>query len=284
MSENGARTAVFALVGLVMTVMFSSIRTWSSMTWPLAISFFCVMAAVLAVVIGASRLDRPAAAPQTGPYDFGFVAVSYPNFAAGITAANAIFAASTGCPGTVPIISEMKNPRDFTKVTIIVAAIVTTIYLTISMTMYSFVDSGRKPFPRKRRPSRQEDRLWPGSTQSYRQRCLFNHVSAKYIFVRALRNTKHLQANTLVHWSTWIGLNIVLGIFTYVFAEAVPVFNYLLALLACVCFAPMSIMLPALFWMADHKTYRTGSSKQKVMYAAHVGILLLGIFVCVGGM
>lgn len=284
-SENGACTAVFALVGLVITVMFSSIRTWSSMTWPLAISFFCVMAAVLAVVIGASLLDRPAAAPQTGPYDFGFVAVSYPNFAAGITAANAIFAASTGCPGTIPIISEMQNPRDFTKVTIIVAAIVSTIYLTISMTMYSFVGQWvASPSLGSAGPLVKKIAYGLALPSLIVSAGLFNHVSAKYIFVRALRNTKHLQANTVVHWSTWIGLNIVLGIFAYVFAEAVPVFNYLLALLACVCFAPMSIMLPALFWMADHKTYRTGSSKQKVMYAAHVGILLLGRFVCVGGM
>jgi hypothetical protein len=138
-SEHGACTAAFSVVGLVMTIMFASIRTWGSMTWPLTASFFCVMAAVLAVIIGAGLLDRPAAAPQTGPYELGFVAISYPNFAAGITAASAIFASSTGCPGTIPIISEMKKPEDFTKVTITVGCIVTVLYLILSMTMYSFV-------------------------------------------------------------------------------------------------------------------------------------------------
>jgi hypothetical protein len=113
---------------------------------------------------------------------------------------------------------------------------------------------------------------------------LFNHVTAKYIFVRLFRNSVHLQSNSVTHWGSWIGLNIAVGIVAYVFAEAVPVFNYLLALLACLCFAPMSIMLPALFWMADNKEYRSGSQKQKWAYAGHVGILILGTFMCVGGL
>lgn len=284
-SEHGACTAVFTFVGLIMTVMFSSIRTWGAMTWPLAICFFCVMAAVLAVVIGAAQLNRPAAAPQTGPYEFGFVAIAYPNFAAGITAANAIFVSSTGCPGTIPIISEMKKPTDFTKVTISVACIVTVIYLTLSMTMYSYVGQWvASPSLGSAGPLIKKIAYGIALPSLVVSAGLFNHVSAKYIFVRALRNTKHLQSNGLVHWSTWIGLNIAMGVFAYIFAEAVPVFNYLLALLACVCFAPMSIMLPALFWMADHKQYRKGTSKHKIIYLAHVGILLLGTFMCVGGM
>ncbi|KAK5710835.1 hypothetical protein LTR15_012812 [Elasticomyces elasticus] len=284
-SENGACTAVFSFVGLIMTVMFASIRTWSSMTWPLAISFFCVMAAVLAVVIGSAQLKRPSAAPQTGPYDFGFVAIRYPTFAAGITAANAIFASSTGCPGTIPIISEMRQPTDFRRVTINVGCIVTVIYLVLSMTMYSYVGQWiASPSLGSAGPLIKKVAYGVALPSLVVSAGLFNHVSAKYIFVRVLRGTKHLQSNSLVHWSTWLGLNLGLGVLAYVFAEAVPVFNYLLALLASVCFAPMSIMLPPLFWMADHKHYLKAGTKEKVIYAAHVGILLIGSLMCVGGM
>lgn len=34
--------------------------------------------------------------------------------------------------------------------------------------------------------------------------CLYLHVAAKYLFVRILRNTSHLQANTVIHWGTWL--------------------------------------------------------------------------------
>lgn len=33
---------------------------------------------------------------------------------------------------------------------------------------------------------------------------IYLHVAAKYMFVRILRNSPHLQANTVVHWSTWL--------------------------------------------------------------------------------
>lgn len=34
--------------------------------------------------------------------------------------------------------------------------------------------------------------------------CLFLHVASKYVFVRLLRNTRHLQSNTVVHWAVWL--------------------------------------------------------------------------------
>lgn len=34
--------------------------------------------------------------------------------------------------------------------------------------------------------------------------CLYLHVAAKYLFVRILRNSVHLQQNTMIHWATWL--------------------------------------------------------------------------------
>lgn len=285
LSEHGACSTYFTLVGTILTIMFSSIRTWKSMTWPLAFAFICVMAAVLAVIIGASRLKRPAAAPQEGPYELGFVAIAYPNFAAGISAANAIFVSSTGCPGTIPVISEMKRPKDFTKVTVTVACIVTVLYLCLTMTMYSYTGAWvASPSLGSAGPLVKKIAYGLALPSLIVSAGLFNHITAKYIFVRMFRNSVHLQSNSVTHWSSWIGLNVASGFVAFVFAGAVPVFNYLLALLACLCFAPMSIIMPALFWMADNKEYRTGTSKQKWSYFAHVLILILGTFMCVGGL
>lgn len=33
---------------------------------------------------------------------------------------------------------------------------------------------------------------------------IYLHVAAKYLFVRFLRNSKHLQSNSVVHWATWL--------------------------------------------------------------------------------
>jgi hypothetical protein len=66
-------------------------------------------------------------------------------------------------------------------------------------------------------------------------------------------------------------------------AEAIPVFNYLLALNASVCFAPLAIMLPGGFWLYDHISYRHGTTLQKLAYWSHWLLPIIGSFLFVGG-
>lgn len=113
--------------------------------------------------------------------------------------------------------------------------------------------------------------------------CLYLHVAAKYCFVRILRNSTHLQKNTLVHWGTWLGCTIGLGAMAFVLAQAIPIFSFLIALTGSVCFAPLAIMLPGWLWLHDHSEYRRGGVGKKVVYYAHCFLILVGAFTCVGG-
>lgn len=101
--------------------------------------------------------------------------------------------------------------------------------------------------------------------------------------MRLLRDTRHLQSNSAVHWTTWLGANLLLGVLGFIFAEAVPILNYLLGLAGSLCFAPFSLIFPALLWMHDFKAYRQGSAAQKASYAFHAAIVLLGLFMVVAG-
>lgn len=113
--------------------------------------------------------------------------------------------------------------------------------------------------------------------------CLYLHVAAKYLFVRILRNTRHLQSNTIVHWSVWLGCTFGLVTISFVLAEAIPIFNYLIALTGSVCFAPLAIILPAWFWLYDHGHWRKGGVAKMAAYYLHYAIIALGIFICVAG-
>lgn len=66
-------------------------------------------------------------------------------------------------------------------------------------------------------------------------------------------------------------------------AEAIPVFNDILALNASVCFAPLAIMLPGAFWLHDHKSYHQGSTKERAIYWSHWLLPVVGAFFFVGG-
>jgi hypothetical protein len=101
--------------------------------------------------------------------------------------------------------------------------------------------------------------------------------------VRILRDSPHLQVNSLVHWATWLGVNIFLGVLSWVLAEAIPIFNYLIALAGSICFAPMSLIFPACLWIYDFGHYRTGAPRQMAFFYLHVLIILVGTLLLVGG-
>lgn len=100
--------------------------------------------------------------------------------------------------------------------------------------------------------------------------------------MRILGNTRHLQANTAVHWVTWMGCTISLGAISFILAESIPIFNYLIALVGSVCFAPLAMCLPGFLWLHSNGHYRTGTLVQKVIYLLHWDMVLLGVFFLVG--
>ena len=48
---------------------------------------------------------------------------------------------------------------------------------------------------------------------------IFVHLSAKTVFVRVLRNTRHLTSNSWQHWTFWLGLVVVNTALAFVLAE-----------------------------------------------------------------
>jgi hypothetical protein len=112
---------------------------------------------------------------------------------------------------------------------------------------------------------------------------LYVHVSAKYIFVRILRNSRHLQANSAVHWGTWLGCVASMSIISFLIASGVPIFNYLLSLAGSVAFAPLALGLPGWLWIHDHADYRKGTVWQKTIYVLHIILILISVFLTIGG-
>lgn len=286
LSEHGACTVWFSFVSTVLIVMYSSIRTWDKMTWPMTLAFMSVMGGVLAVVVGVSLTDRPAAAPAEGDFDMGFSVVAHPGFAAGVTAAATIFISSAAGPVYLPVIAEMKRPQDYRKAVIPVGIIVGSIYLSLSMVVYYYCGQWiATPSLGSAGPIIKKISYGIALPSLIVSAGIFNHAASKYAFVRVLRNSPHLQSNTWQHWTTWIGLNIGLGFLAFIFASAIPVFNYILALAGSVCFAPMSLIFPAMMWMWDcGAKHKSAGLKGKAFYAFHVLIAVVGVFMVVGGM
>ncbi|KAK4980796.1 hypothetical protein LTR28_000968 [Elasticomyces elasticus] len=230
--------------------------------------FASIFTAVFIVVIGVTTRSRPAAAPPTGDFELSFYAIAYPTFAAGITASTNIFVSFAGTSAFLPVIAEMKKPQDFRKALYSCMGFVTISYMTFSLSAGQTIKMVSYGI---------------GLVGLIVSACLYDHVAAKYLFVRILRNSRHLQSNTVTHWVTWLGCTLGLAAVSFILAEAIPIFSYLLALTGSICFSPLAMMLPGWLWLYDHSEWRKGSLSQMAVYWLHWSLILLGAFFFVGG-
>jgi hypothetical protein len=284
LSTHGACTVWFSFAAAVMVIGCASVRKFQQIGWLTWAGFISIFVAVFIVVVAVTTLDRPAAAPQTGDFDLGYKVIAYPTFVAGITASATIFVSSAGTSAFLPVISEMRQPKDFRKALFTCMAIVQAAYLSLSLVVYKWCGKWvASPSLGSAGPTIKKVSYGIGLIGLIVSGCLYLHVAAKYLFVRILRNSPHLQTNSMVHWATWLGCTIGLGSISFILAEAIPIFNYLIALTGSICFAPLAIALPGFLWLHDHGAYRSGSMAQKAMYWAHWFLPVLGAFLCVGG-
>jgi hypothetical protein len=202
----------------------------------------------------------------------------------GITAAATIFVSSAATSAFLPVISEMRKPRDYPKAVYMSMSLVTASYLTFSLVIYAWCGKWIAS-PSLGSAGETVKRVaygiaLPGLIISG---CLYVHVAAKYLFVRILRNSRHLQSNTMVHWGTWLSCTLGMAAISFVLACAIPIFNYVLALVGSLCFAPLAISLPGWLWLYGHGEYLKGGLWRQMIYGLHILLVLLGVFMTVGG-
>lgn len=251
------------------------------LTWA---GFASVFIAVFIVVVAVTQVSRPAAAPQEGPFELGFAAIAHPNFAAGMVATCSIFVSYAGTSAFLPVISEMREPRDFRKSLYVCMAIVIASYVSFSLVVYRYCGAWvAVPSLGSAGETVKIAAYAVGFVGLWVSGCLYLHVGAKYIFVRILRDSPHLQADTWVHWSTWLGCTGGLGAVAFILAQAIPIFNYLLSLTGSLCFAPIALSLPGWLWCHDHMAWRRGLWWQQIVFWITAAMIPLGLFVCVGG-
>jgi hypothetical protein len=180
---------------------------------------------VFIVVVAVTTLDRPAAAPQTGDFELGYYIVpSGVTFAAGVVASTTIFVSSAGTSAFLPVISEMRNPTEYRKALYLCMGIVTAAYLSLSLVMYRWAGQWvASPSLGSAGQTVKMVAYGVGLIGLIVSACLYLHVAAKYCFVRILRNSRHLQSNTLVHWATWLGLTFGLSFLAFILAQAIPI-------------------------------------------------------------
>jgi amino acid permease len=97
--------------------------------------------AVFTVTVAVGVQDRPAAAPQDGPFISDYHITNAPTFTKAISAISSLVFAYAGTPAFFSIVSEMRDPKEYTKALIVCQSIVTVTYITIGVVVYYYCGS-----------------------------------------------------------------------------------------------------------------------------------------------
>ncbi|KAI1832567.1 hypothetical protein DTO013E5_9774 [Penicillium roqueforti] len=285
-SSHATCTAVYVAVAAVAGIIFASIRTLGKISWLAWIGLTCILAAIFIVTIAVGVQDRPASAPQEGIWVSDYKIVASPKFSEAISAVSSIIFAYAGTPAFFSIVSEMRDPKYYTRSLIICQSSVTAVYVTIGVVVYyycgSYVASPALGSAGDTMKKVSYGFAIPGLLVTV---MLFVHLPAKFVFVRALRGSKHLTSNSMVHWGSWIGCTAAVGLISYVIASAIPVFDSLVSLIGALlgtfmCFQPMGCM-----WLYDNwgKGKVERSPRWMFMVSWSVFVIVIGSFMMVAG-
>ena len=115
---------------------------------------------------------------------------------------------------------------------------------------------------------------------------LYAHTAAKLFFVRIFRHSRHLHSHTVLGWSVWLALVLLVNVAAFVLAVGVPVFNYLIGLAASLFAAWYTYGIAGMFFLHDVWADEGGSrgwKRRSGQSLVAVFTVAVGAFICVAG-
>ncbi|RMJ16815.1 hypothetical protein CDV36_003560 [Fusarium kuroshium] len=252
-TSHGTCTAAFVGVAAFLGFSIASIRTLGRLAWFAWVGLVFLLAAVFTVSVSVGIQDRPDAAPQDGVWASDYKLVNRPTFLEAMNAISTFLMAYSAIPAFSSIAAEMRNPRLYTRSLILCHTIVSMVYIVIGCVVYyycgSYVSSPALGSAGKLMKKICYGLSLPGLIVTT---VLTIHFAGKYIFLRILKGTEHLNKGTLTHWATWLSCTFGCATLSCIIASAVPSFGSLASLIGAffgtlLCVQPMGCM-----WLYDN--------------------------------
>ncbi|RAL08074.1 uncharacterized protein BO97DRAFT_377415, partial [Aspergillus homomorphus CBS 101889] len=288
-SSHATCTAVFVAVAAIVGFACSSIRTLGKITWLAWIGLPCILTAVLIVTIAVGLEDRPAGAPATpGPWVSDWKVFGNPSFSDGIAAVSNLLFAFSGTPGFFSIVSEMRDPKQYTIAMVTCQAGVTAVYAIIGCVVYyycgSYVASPALGSAGGVIKIISYAFALPGLMVTM---TIVTHIPAKFIFVHALRGSRHLSSNSPTHWISWLTCTFGITLVAWIIASTIPIFDALLSLIGALLCPLICIMPMGAMWLYDNWGNGTRGKPKTLRWmigvALNVTLIILGAFLVVAG-
>ncbi|KAI0403942.1 transmembrane amino acid transporter [Xylaria palmicola] len=275
------RLCKIALAGIfAVAVMFASYRRTLD-----ALGFLSIAGGLSIVVAGIVGLAGAGSSP-TRPGDIK-LAVASDFTSAFISITNPVFAYS-GHSMFFLLISEMKRPQDAMKAAWTLQVTATSLYIVFAVVSYYYIGSEvSSPSPLSLSP------LWGklifglALPNFFIGASLYAHVASKLVFMRLFRHTKHIYTHTTLGWGVWTLLILFASTAAFIIAIGIPVFNYLVSIIAAALVSWYTYGLAGAFWLHDTYYFKGGFQawlRRPWMLALNIFTVLAGAFICFGGL
>ncbi|KAH0273784.1 amino acid transporter, partial [Aureobasidium melanogenum] len=277
-TNSATCTVVWAVVGLVLFLLFDLPRTLKNVSFMSIASFISIFSAVMismiAIGIHKPRGNTPLAATTVLPFTDAFVSVS-----------NIIFAyAGHSC--FFGFLAEMKNPaKDWTKALIFLQTWDIGLYIIAATVIYVYAGPDVKsPALGSAGPIIKKVAWGIAIPTIIIAGVIYGHVAAKYIFVRCFRGTKHMTKRTKTSTLAWTGITLTIWVIAWVIAESIPNFNDLLSLISALFASHFTYTLSGVFGLFLNYGHWFDNWKQITQFIANRGVIAIGATVCVAGL
>lgn len=141
LSLHGTCTAVFVAVSAIMGFLIASVRTLHKLSFIAWVGLAGILSSILTLTIAVGVQDRPASAPQEGPYASDYHITNTPKFAQAISAIASLILSYAGTPAYFQIISEMRDPKLYRRSLIVTQSVITATYVVIGTVVYYYCGS-----------------------------------------------------------------------------------------------------------------------------------------------
>ncbi|RSL76732.1 hypothetical protein CEP52_017769, partial [Fusarium oligoseptatum] len=250
---HGTCTAVFVAIAAAVAFSLASVQTLGRISWLAWLGLICILTAITTVTIAVGIQERPSSAPQIGHWESNYKISNSPSFTEGISAVSSLVFAYAGTPAFFSIISEMREPEYYTRSLAICQTGVTITYIVIGCVVYIYCGSYvATPALGSAGPLIKKICYGIALPGLLATTVLVSHFAAKYAFVRILRGSKHLSANTVIHWGTWLGCTFTTTLVAYIIASSVPVFGGLVSLIGALLGTLLSFQPMGCMWLYDN--------------------------------
>ncbi|OJK01891.1 hypothetical protein ASPACDRAFT_24743 [Aspergillus aculeatus ATCC 16872] len=252
LSNHGACTVIFCSVGAILCFFLTLSRRLQEVSYLGIISSLSIFIAVMITVV-AIGIEAPDPIAH---------AINHPTLLSGFSATLNIVISFAGHLAFFSFQSELAEPKDFSKALFTLQATDTSLYLVVAVVIYRYA-GGNVKSPALLSTSSTVSKVAFGVAIGtiVIAGAIIAHVGAKTIYVRMFRGTNRMNERSLVSYGTWVLIVFVLWVIAWVIANAIPVFNDLLNVLAAAFASWFTFGLEGLFWLHINKGQITSARK-----------------------